>query len=125
MQTKVVNKADVHVMEINLSLMWTRGLKRKVFTVSGDNLSFYNGMAGAGEEASLDSIDAHINNFEFYLKYLTPSDQIKKKNLNYMLEQRGDMVKSYITQVCCVTKSPSKETANVSFTNSLPYLYCA
>ena len=142
----LVNKTDVYVMDKpmvplfnngnqyitssnNLSLMWTRGSK-KIFTVNkynnkGNNLSFHNGRASVGEEALLNSIDAHINNFEFHLKYLTPSNQIKQ-NLNYMLEQKGDMVKSYVTQVHCVTKLHSKDTANLSFTNifnaSLPYL---
>ena len=37
---------------------------------------FHNGTAGTGEKTSLNSIDTHIKNFEFHLKYLTPSDQI-------------------------------------------------
>ena len=89
-------------------------------------MSFRNGTAGVGEDTSLNSIDAHINNFEFHLKYVTPSNQIKQ-NLNYMLEQKGDIVKSYSTQVRCATKLHSKDTTDVSFTDifngSLPYLY--
>ena len=83
----LVNKTDVHMMDKpmvplfyngnqyitlsnNLSLTWTRGLNKKMFTVSEynydkNNSSFHNGTAGAREEASLNSIDAHINNFEF------------------------------------------------------------
>ena len=90
----------------------------------GGNNSNFHGMTANNTTAAVRNIKTHFKEFTWHLDYRTPNTQLKDA-LNYLLESRMAVVKSYVSQTRIVTKEHDLTTTsrldNDIFNGSLPY----
>ena len=98
-----------------IKLEWTKTSNMKIFmgdehNVSGNNSAFHN-MTNAQITAGIRNIKTHFKEFTWHLDYRTPNTELKDA-LNYLLESRMAVVKSYVSQTRVVTKEHNLTTTS-------------
>ena len=114
-----------------MKLEWTKTSNMKIFMVDehdvgpGGNASDCHGLTAAQMAAFIrNNLKIHLKEFTWHLDYRTPNEQLKNA-LNYLLESRMAVVKSYVSQTRIVTKEHDLTTTsrldNDIFNGSIPY----
>lgn len=66
------------------------------YNCGANNSSFHN--VTVGTLPNLDNLKTHFKNFTWHLDYRTPNNQLKEA-INLLLENKGAVVKSYVTPI--------------------------